>query len=151
MAVAMPLFRWVCLSWWGTYCALTFIMCMWSKMIHRMNVSLICMHEYFVCCIEVHVTCTTQYPIDTTWLQLSPYSHCQLLYHFEVCTHAHSSSPGISARCIKKTGGLDRNATRNKRRHWSQLISSPNVIYKLLWLCTKYSQSFRDICVDFIS
>ncbi len=25
------------------------------------------------------------------------------------------------------------------------------LLYKLLWLCTKYSQSFRDICADFIS
>ncbi len=25
------------------------------------------------------------------------------------------------------------------------------LLYKLLWLCTKYSQAFRDICADFIS
>ncbi len=25
------------------------------------------------------------------------------------------------------------------------------LLYKLLWLCIKYLQSFRDICADFIS
>ncbi len=36
------------------------------------------------------------------------------------------------SRCIEKTGGLDRNATRNKWRHWSQLISSANVIIQVI-------------------
>ncbi len=50
-------------------------------------------------------------------------------------------------KVIRSTGGLDLNESRNKWRHWSQLISSSNVILKVIMLMTKYFQFFHGIWV----
>ncbi len=54
-------------------------------------------------------------------------------------------------KCIEKTGGLDRNATRNKDIIEVNLSALLMLLYELLRLCIEYLPSFRDVCADFIS
>ncbi len=68
---------------------------------------------------------------------------------------------GVTARGIERPGEPDLNATKVYReerwtrskcnpRQMTSLKSTYQALLMLLWLCIKYSQSFRDICADFV-